>query len=186
MQDSAAQVTRIALMGSPGSGKTSLAQSLKSALCAGGGLAPSRWKICDDSPLQNWLISTTAAAPATDLGAPEVNSALEIALKAQGGYHHHLLLGPNSARPSPEQHRFDTLLRHYLARAGLPFQVIYGQGELRLANALAALKAEARDAPVARPTKRERWVWACDKCSDPVCEHRLLSDLLAARRDAPD
>lgn len=186
MQDIPVPVTRIALMGSPGSGKTSLAQALRGTWRGTGGQASSRWQVCDDSPLQNWLTSASAAAaPAREHGAPEMNSALEAALKAQGEYQHHLLLGPDLAPPSPEQHRFDSLLRHYLARAGWPFQVIYGRGELRLANALAALKAEPQPAPAA-PAKRKPWVWACDKCSDPGCEHRLLSDLLAARRGAPD
>ena len=29
-----------------------------------------------------------------------------------------------------------------------------------------------------RPTP---WVWSCEKCSDPQCEHRLLTALLAQR-----
>lgn len=181
-------VTRIALMGSPGSGKTSLAQGLQQALCRPGGSAQAQWEICDDSPLQHWLKSAMADAAAypteANSAAPEtaLETTLIAALQTQGEYHHHLLLGPDLAPPSPEQHRFDSLLRHYMARAGLPFQVIYGRGELRLANALAALKAKTQAAPDVSPAKRKPWVWTCEKCSDPLCEHKLLSDLLAARR----
>jgi hypothetical protein len=72
----------------------------------------------------------------------------------------------------------DALLRQTLLQAQIPFQVIYGLGEERLAQALSALKRS----PTVREARRKPWVWACDKCSDPACEHRLLSDLLASRQ----
>ena len=36
----------------------------------------------------------------------------------------------------------------------------------------------ARAAPARRAAP---WFWPCDKCSDPACEHRLFSDLVARR-----
>ena len=41
------------------------------------------------------------------------------------------------------------------------------------------LIADPDDGP--QPT-RTTWAWTCDKCSDPACEHRLFSDLVAGRR----
>ena len=68
----------------------------------------------------------------------------------------------------------DELVRESLARASLPYRVVYGTGEERLANALAAIEATASpDGAGARP-----WTWSCDKCSDPDCEHRLFTALL--------
>ncbi len=104
-----------------------------------------------------------------------------------------LLLGLDLSPALPAQLQTDLALRKALADHGTPFQVIYGQGQSRLLNALQALKAaEAPSANAAQggndstdanatPARRKPWVWACEKCSDPVCEHRLLSDLLASR-----
>ena len=86
-------------------------------------------------------------------------------------------------------------LRKALASTNIPYQVLYGTHPERLARALHALEAllTAR-APVSRPVsagstslvawpkpRPKPWVWSCDKCSDPQCEYRLLTDLLASR-----
>ena len=84
----------------------------------------------------------------------------------------------------------DSLLRAALGRAPLGYQVVYGTGAARLANALNAtcatqLIAFCADGTRARvlfpsenPEKKAIWAWPCDKCSDPDCEHRLFSRLL--------
>lgn len=102
-----------------------------------------------------------------------------------------LLLGLDLSPAQPAQLQAEQLLRKTLTDSSTPFQVIYGQGQSRLLNALQALKAAkpsvdhtaqqgAADS-TDRPAGRKPWVWTCEKCSDPVCEHRLLSDLLAKR-----
>ena len=109
----------------------------------------------------------------------------------QRGFDHHLLLAldipaldipaplaAGTAHSAAQRQQMDALLRSTLVQAGLPFQVIYGLGEHRLAQALAALGKPAAESG----SGRKPWVWVCDKCSDPVCEHRLLSDLLAGRQ----
>ena len=58
--------------------------------------------------------------------------------------------------------------------------MVYGSGEERLLNALAALKSAATQRPVAAAASdpdpsQQPWVWLCEKCSDPECEHRLFS-----------
>jgi nicotinamide riboside kinase len=80
----------------------------------------------------------------------------------------------------------DTFLRSLLQRAGVPFQVVYGQGPQRLASALRALVSAGvlPAATVERPQDagaRRGWTWACEKCSDPECEHRLFTQLRDAR-----
>jgi nicotinamide riboside kinase len=67
----------------------------------------------------------------------------------------------------------DALVREVLAEAGVPFRVVYGSGAQRLANALAAIDAALRE-----PAPQRDWTWACDKCGDPGCEHRLFTRLL--------
>ncbi|MBA4329840.1 MAG: hypothetical protein C0428_16565 [Polaromonas sp.] len=80
------------------------------------------------------------------------------------------------------QQAADRALRDTLAQAGISYQVVYGQGEQRLRSALAALQSTGQTAE--GDASRAHWVWACDNCSDPQCERRLLSDLLAARQTA--
>lgn len=103
-----------------------------------------------------------------------------------------LLMGLDLHLPSPAQLAADQTLRQVLTQHAQPFQVVYGQGEERLANALQALQVTGRLSHLspaqdpsmtseAAPARRKPWVWACEKCSDPACEHRLLSDLLASR-----
>jgi len=92
----------------------------------------------------------------------------------------------------------DALLRAALHSAGVAYKVVYGQGEERLNNALLALGWDDKVAnPLRHPMmsaaqttrtqaqyalNRGRTAWACDKCSDADCEHRLFTDLLKAEK----
>jgi nicotinamide riboside kinase len=97
---------------------------------------------------------------------------LDVAWSADG-------LQRDAAHPREE---VDELVRTLLARAGVAFQVVYGQGPQRLQSALRALEgagvlegqaaADGENSGAGTP-----WVWACDKCSDPACEHRLFTRL---------
>jgi hypothetical protein len=79
----------------------------------------------------------------------------------------------------------DALVRKLLHDAGVPFQVVYGQGPERLRGALQAL-ASAGVLPAGIVDREDgggnkAWTWVCDKCSDPVCEHRLFTRLRETR-----
>jgi hypothetical protein len=84
----------------------------------------------------------------------------------------------------------DNALRSALCKAEIAYQVIYGSDEESLARMLSAIENLVSARPTVAPsTQKPRsnegtapWVWVCDKCSDPLCEHRLLSDLLAQRQ----
>jgi len=65
----------------------------------------------------------------------------------------------------------DTLLRDALRDGGVPFAVIAGSGEQRLANAMRAVQAALIAAP--DPTA-PRWRHVCAECGDPDCERHLL------------
>jgi nicotinamide riboside kinase len=88
--------------------------------------------------------------------------------------------GPHAQQPT------DTLVRAALAGAKLSYAVVHGSGGERLANAWNAIVSIAGNE--GRPRTRARsdakpasWSWPCEKCSDPECEHRLFSDLIARR-----
>ncbi|TFY97141.1 AAA family ATPase [Ramlibacter humi] len=68
----------------------------------------------------------------------------------------------------------DELVREALRKASVPYRVVYGTGEDRLANALQPVLEKLGERP---PDKGPRWQWSCDKCSDPDCEHRLFTGL---------
>ena len=77
----------------------------------------------------------------------------------------------------------DARVRAALGRAAVPFSVVHGSGPDRLTSAWNAInsiaaRAELADTP-ARSGSESGWRWPCDKCSDPACEHRLFSDLVA-------
>lgn len=157
---------RLALLGAPGSGKTRLCSDLQTALAAAPA-GPPALLICDDPP------------PA-QLG-PGTTRVLLMGLDLAPGHN-----------KRDGQHAADGQLRQTLDRAGLAYTVIYGAGAARLQNALAALPRlwpcsaslpqTLRSTP---PGDKRPWVWACDSCSDPDCERRLFSALLAARTASP-
>lgn len=91
-----------------------------------------------------------------------------------------LLMGLDSQ--AEDMHAADQTIRAALARTGTIYDVLYGSAEERLAQALGLIEKRLTGAGPRSPAKNSRpWIWVCDKCSDPQCEHRLLTDLLAKR-----
>ena len=92
-------------------------------------------------------------------------------------------------RHGPEvRGQIDNLLRQALEQAGIAYRVVYGQGHQRLNNALRALGMPGEDvgAELLRErsqfaTNEGRTVWQCNECSDPDCEHKLFTGLMAKR-----
>nr|WP_315135802.1 ATP-binding protein [uncultured Limnohabitans sp.] len=84
----------------------------------------------------------------------------------------------------------DTLVRQALEQAGIAYQVVYGQGQQRLNNALLALGLPGEDLEAQALREQSqfainqgRTVWQCNECSDPDCEHKLFTGLLSKRQD---
>ena len=69
----------------------------------------------------------------------------------------------------------DAAVREVLLREGFPHAVIYGQGERRVNQALAAVDAclARLDAPVTCGIG-SRWRWICERCDDGDCEQHWL------------
>ena len=108
----------------------------------------------DDHPLYRFALERQAAYATT------LVTGLDLPWVADG-------LQRDAAHPREE---VDALVRHALQKAGIRYQVVYGQGEERLQSALAALGAPL-------PGRESNWAWSCEKCSDPECEHRLFRRL---------
>jgi len=90
-------------------------------------------------------------------------------------------------RDAASREAVDALVRNLLQENGVPYQVVYGEGERRLHSAVQALAAcgvlpQGVRAGEATPAGGgAAWVWVCDKCSDPACEHRLFQKLRDAQ-----
>lgn len=164
----------IALVGAPQTGKSALAAALNGAL--------------ETSACAASVVIDPAHLPAGKLAGYDLILLMGLEAPAHG-------LNPCGLPAITAQMReaADQSIRTALLQAGVPYQVIYGSPEERLAHALAALEPllktagqRLRHSPGAAggpdsAGKTRPWVWVCDKCSDPQCEHRLLSDLLAGR-----
>ncbi|RZK99924.1 MAG: ATPase [Rubrivivax sp.] len=69
----------------------------------------------------------------------------------------------------------DTLIRHHLVQAGLPFSVVAGQGAHRLQQALTTVRQALTVGQRARDNaQKPRWRWVCDRCDDGDCEQHWL------------
>ena len=116
-----------------------------------------------------------------------------------------LLTGLDWPCPPAEQdnrEQCDAELRRQLQASGTPYRVVYGSTARRLTTAMAAAQAlqaptqstavSLTRAPIGSADGRDEdddqgpfkmRSWGCEKCSDPVCEHRLFTSLrLAATR----
>lgn len=138
--------------------------------------------VCDTTPLMTAVYSERIfgdrslqpAAVALQRRYPlTLLTALDIAWQADGQRD-----GPHVRVP------VDSIIRRLLIDNALPWALVAGQGEARLASALDAVtpllrrhtgstgglftRLAHRDA--AQPT----WQWSCDTCDSPECEHRLL------------
>ena len=78
----------------------------------------------------------------------------------------------------------DALVRAALDGAGISYRIVYGSGTARLDNAFFAINSAATCGGIknAQAIFRSENVtsrpWACEKCSDPDCEHKMFSGLL--------
>lgn len=138
----------------------------------------------ETSPLARALERSVAASGWPVVIVTQTGSALLPA--AAPGYDLVLLTGLETWMASAEA--TDAAIRAALAEAGMAYHVLYGNSSERLAQTCEAIKnllprserpAQAQASQTSR--KPTPWVWLCDKCSDPQCEHRLLTALLAQR-----
>ncbi|RZJ19540.1 MAG: hypothetical protein EOO54_14835 [Haliea sp.] len=183
------RIVRLALLGAPGTGKTALAGELAAAINANAVAADT--VVIDDDPA---LLLNHG-----DAMAVSGNNTFQTEPASAAPYDLVLLMGldlETAATPAFRQAQADAdrAIRRALQASAIEFRVVYGSGEARLRNAWAAIAADAvRGTPAT--TRREqlpgdagsppegprRWVWNCDNCSDPQCEHQLFTRLRAER-----
>jgi nicotinamide riboside kinase len=152
------------------------------------GIAEEQERRVDEAATQSQVvIADTTAVMVAIYSAMlfEDHSLYRFALERQKAYDVTLLTGLDIAwiadglqRDGPHvREPVDALVREMLANAGVPYRVVYGANGERLRNALAAI-----DASLAPRSEARNWVWQCDKCSDPDCEHRLFTQVIARSR----
>ena len=126
-----------------------------------------------------------ALAAALALHAANANPPCHITAQLGGDVTLLLGLSRSDALSDSAAHLADQSLRRQLNDAQLPYQVLYGTLSEQLAQAVRILNVHQPASPsAALPKVTSNWRWACDKCSDPACEHKLLTDLLAQRKPA--
>ena len=89
----------------------------------------------------------------------------------------------------------DQVIRATLSKLNTAYDVLYGSTDERVVQALRRIQERQASSagqmpdrptgtikPVEASGKNKAWVWACDKCSDSQCEHKLLTDLLEKRQ----
>jgi hypothetical protein len=80
----------------------------------------------------------------------------------------------------------DAAWRGPLAQAGWSYQVLYGGLDAALRAVHAALPQALRAPPAPRSMSHPQRLraWACEKCSDPECEHRLFTALQISNKNS--
>lgn len=156
-------MVKIAIAGAPLTGKSPLATALGNALQASGRQA----------------VVTVASTPCpADLMGHDL--VLLTGLEPTRQVH-----GAVASITPAAQEAADQAIRAALASAGIAYRVMYGTSAQRLAQALDAVNPPSPQRTIAaRNGRKSAWTWVCEKCSDPTCEHRLLSDLLARRANS--
>ena len=162
----------IALLGAPHTGVEALAQALQQQI------TPGTVHIALHHPYLTRTLTTPQAASEA------------VALT--------LLMGLDQPCPAEEraaQEAHDAQVRTALAASSIPYRVVYGTGEQRTRNALIAIqkvapKAYSTSARAALDTENtprtaRLRTWNCEKCSDPICEHRLFTALVEQRDTTP-
>lgn len=158
--------SKILLLGAPGTGAQALADALAAHPTTNAPLSIAH------STLPQAMAANDPAQHAAALGQHRVASLT-------------LLMGldlPCPPEQQPLQQTADAQLRAALDAAAIGYRVVYGAGPARLASALRALESmadkTAGNATGPREPDAPRMVaWGCEKCSDPVCEHRLFTAL---------
>jgi len=163
---------KIALLGAPRTGKSLLASGLNSAANA------SAWP------------ATIVVLQPQDAALPVTPADYDLVLLT--GLEDSVTTRHSDACEAPAspqaQQMADDAIRTALTSAKISYRVLYGCSEERLAQACEALQSllptlpmPAPPGPIRAHKKPAPWVWPCEKCSDPQCEHRLLTNLLAQR-----
>jgi len=165
---------RIAVLGAPGTGKSTLCLELASRLSARGHQVLVTANA--SSPPEVTTGVTPDTAPAADLVIEDAPDA-----RSLGPCELTLLMGLDlPAGAGAAAQAVDASLRETLTRSGVGWRVIYGQGAERVQQALQAVAAVLPWAWSETASEEDIGRWSrlrasCEKCGDADCEHRLFT-----------
>lgn len=142
---------KIAVVGAPGTGKSSLVLALRQALQAD---------------------ADTAAFTVAEDGAPHQPHTYDLTLLMGLDLPHH------GAQSAPDLLQSDAHLRHTLASQAIAYAVVYGNAQARTDCALQAIDYHRKRAAKLPSAAASGWHWNCETCSDADCEYRLFSALV--------
>lgn len=153
---------KIAVLGAPGTGKTSLVTALRLAM------------LSDANPALACTISESDALKRANHYDLILLMGLDLPPQAQIG---------NSNSTSATA-RMDAQLRQLLHQTAVPYTVVYGSGQARTDCALQAIEYHRRRTSARTAPKATAWHWACENCSDAACERSLFSALVKNAGDS--
>lgn len=160
---------RIAVVGAPGTGKTTLSQELAGRLRTRG----------------HRVAVLTPGRP-VEHASTEAEIVIEDGLQGQRNSDLTLLMGLDLSAPGEDpvkargRQAQDANLRDALRQAGISWRVVYGQGPQRVQQALDAVGAALPQVWTATAREEDIGRWSrlrasCEKCGDAACEHRLFT-----------
>jgi len=163
---------KIAILGAECTGKTTLRRGLEEALSNAG------WHdvvVDDNTPLMTAIDRDLLHADASQYPA---------ALAHMQTFTHVLVTaldlpwaaGDNRDEGSSQQSAIHQRVHEVLRLHNMAYAMVYGRGEQRLQTAISAVIPSAGESQ-AEARSYQRWLSGCEKCSDPVCEHRLFQGL---------
>lgn len=142
---------KVAVVGAPGSGKSTLVEALHVALRSNPDTA-------DCTVTENWTRDQHRTYNLTLLMG--------------------LDLPQHGANTDPHLLKSDAHLRHTLGSQSIGYAVVYGSDQSRTDCALQAIAHHLGQSRRRPSSSSPAWHWNCETCSDAECEHRLFSALL--------
>ncbi len=142
---------KIAVVGAPSTGKTTLVLALRLALLAD---------------------ADTVDCAVTEDWAPEHHRGDHLTLLMG------LDLPRHGALNDPDLLQSDARLRYILCSQAITYTVVYGSGQVRTDCALQAIAYHRRRSAKRPSPTTSGWHWNCETCSDAACEHLLFSALV--------
>jgi ABC-type glutathione transport system ATPase component len=149
MHDAVREPMTVAVVGAPGTGKSTLVHALHLALRA------------DDK-----------ACTVVEKSALDQHHQYDLTLLMG------LDLPQHCANTDPDLLRSDARLRQTLGSQSRAYAVVYGSAHARTHCALQAIAHHRRQSSKQPTADASKWHWNCETCSDTECEHRLFSALV--------
>jgi len=139
-------------------------------------MTPPTWVLLGDAAPDLAAALQASHGPLPLIGVADLNgSSLQAGLSVAYPPHRYVLLATATRDPYPAEHAW----RAWLLARGAAFEALYPDARGNWQTPLQELLGLAP-----RPESPAYAAWACERCADPVCEHRLFTALLSQRAAA--